>query len=198
MLWIASMSSLCLFVALWRFQKRRSIVLMRPHGSAPWKARSDRLGSFYWHPSWSAHWRTWEPTSGAATGAVERERQWASLLAHGAVPKWFTAPNTLTDRRDRLSEDARRLNAIGVPAWSGVPANSPEWLVLQWMSLRANPHVGDKAPSYLAKRIVRDRHRMVDLRHERSLWEAQVGWCVFFEPSSRDIFTGAGITIPTM
>lgn len=173
-------------------------VLTRPHGSAPWKASTDRLGSFYWHPSWSAHWRKWVPTSIAATGATIRECQWSSLLAHGAVPAWFTAPNDLSDRRDRLWEEGRRLHAIGVPEWGCVPDNSPEWMVLTLMSARANKYVGEKAPSHVAKAIVRDRHRMVDLRHERPLWEAQVGWCVFFEPSTRDIFTGASIAIPSV
>ena len=174
-------------------------VLTRPHGSAPWKARTERLGLFYWHSEWSVHWRKWVPTSLAARGAADSEQRWAALLGHGAVPDWFTTPNGLIDRRERLWENARRLYAIGVPYWGSVPDNSPEWMALRLMDARANEYIGEAAaPMYVARSIVRDKHRMVDLRHERPLWEAQVGWCVFFEPSSRDIFTGAGITIPTM
>lgn len=71
-------------------------------------------------------------------------------------------------------------------------------MALTLMNAPKVPYPSKDPVGHVARAIVRDRHRMVDLRHERPLWEAQVGWCVFFEPSTREIFEDAGVTVPTM
>lgn len=179
-----------------RLQEATLDCLRRPHGSAPWKARQEALGTFYWSTAYSAHWRRWVPTCQLAQAGEERGHRWTSLVRHGAVPAWFLAPNLLTNRRDYLWEQGRRLYAIGVRYWAIVPDNTSEWIVLNLLDEVKNHHVKSDRAGHLARAIVRDKHRMVDLRHERPLWEAQVAWCAFFEPSTRAIFEAAGVIIP--